>query len=239
MDNNGNGRRISERSLENLKLGAPARYQGKIRRNTTLLPETIAWLDAYGNASFLIDELVACAKKGKLSFSNHAHNEVGSNHAYNKTKSHHAHNETKSHHAHNEVESNHAHDGELTKLAQEIGHLKEEVASHRKAAVQREADFDRCVEQKIRVERELALERSQLAFLDEQHAELVRQKVEWVESLKSQPVSQKAIALLQDAITPKAKGGSYAANNATGLKKLVEQALVLLTKDVNLAAADD
>jgi hypothetical protein len=38
-----------------------------------------------------------------------------------------------------------------------------------------------------------------------------------------------AIALLKEAITPKAKGGSYAANNATGMKKLVEQALALLT----------
>lgn len=37
-----------------------------------------------------------------------------------------------------------------------------------------------------------------------------------------------AIALLQGAITPKGKGGSYAANNATGLKRLVEQALALL-----------
>ncbi len=36
------------------------------------------------------------------------------------------------------------------------------------------------------------------------------------------------MTLLQSAITPKTKGGSYAANNATGLKKLVEQALSLL-----------
>ncbi len=41
----------------------------------------------------------------------------------------------------------------------------------------------------------------------------------------------KAIALLQNAITPRAKGGSYAANNATGLKKLVEQALALLAAE--------
>ena len=32
----------------------------------------------------------------------------------------------------------------------------------------------------------------------------------------------KAITLLQNAITPKSKGGSYAANNATGIKRLVE-----------------
>lgn len=40
----------------------------------------------------------------------------------------------------------------------------------------------------------------------------------------------KARALLQNAIVPKSKGGSYAANNAAGVKKLVEQALELLTK---------
>jgi hypothetical protein len=39
---------------------------------------------------------------------------------------------------------------------------------------------------------------------------------------------EKALALLQSAITPKSKGGSYAANNATGIKRLVEQALALL-----------
>lgn len=38
-----------------------------------------------------------------------------------------------------------------------------------------------------------------------------------------------ARALLQNAITPKSKGGSYAANNATGIKRLVEQAGALLT----------
>jgi len=41
----------------------------------------------------------------------------------------------------------------------------------------------------------------------------------------------KAIALLQNAITPRAKGGSYAANNATGIKRLVEQALALLAAE--------
>ena len=41
----------------------------------------------------------------------------------------------------------------------------------------------------------------------------------------------KALALLQKAITPKSKGGSYAANNATGIKRLVEQALALLAAE--------
>lgn len=58
---------------------------------------------------------------------------------------------------------------------------------------------------------------------------------EEMEQMRSQPITvaanPAAIALLQKAITPKSKGGSYAANNATGLKRLVEQALDLLTTD--------
>ena len=38
-----------------------------------------------------------------------------------------------------------------------------------------------------------------------------------------------ALKLLRQAITHKAKGGSYAANNATGIKRLVEQAIELLS----------
>lgn len=55
-------RQMNDRSLENLKLGAQARYQGKIRRNTTLLPETIAWLEGQGNLSAAIDRLVDNAR---------------------------------------------------------------------------------------------------------------------------------------------------------------------------------
>lgn len=62
----GKDRRISERSLENLKLGAEARYQGKERHNFTVLPETLEWLKKGGNASRRIDELVAAAKSGEL-----------------------------------------------------------------------------------------------------------------------------------------------------------------------------
>jgi len=36
------------------------------------------------------------------------------------------------------------------------------------------------------------------------------------------------VALLKKAVTPKSQGGSYAANNATTLRQLVQQALVLL-----------
>lgn len=65
-------RRISERSLENLKLGAQARYQGKVRQNFTILPQTLEWLKKGGNASQRVDELVAAAKNGELK-SNYTH----------------------------------------------------------------------------------------------------------------------------------------------------------------------
>ena len=88
-------RRINERSLENLKLGAASRRQGKVRRNTTLLPETIEWLEEQGNVSEMIDQLVAAAKSASFSEqngqSNHTHNSIDqqtepsgvSNHTHN------------------------------------------------------------------------------------------------------------------------------------------------------------
>lgn len=66
-------RQMNERSLENLKLGAQARSQGKIRRNTTLLPETIAWLEGQGGVSQTIERLVADIKNGQ---SNNTHNQI-------------------------------------------------------------------------------------------------------------------------------------------------------------------
>lgn len=66
----GKERRISDRSLENLKLGAAARYQGKIRQNVTILPETLQWLKCSGNASGMIDDLVAIARNGGLKSDN-------------------------------------------------------------------------------------------------------------------------------------------------------------------------
>ena len=68
-------RRINERSLENLKLGAQARYQGKIRQNVSILPETLEWLKCSGNASGMIDDLVAAARNGGLK-SNHTHDQI-------------------------------------------------------------------------------------------------------------------------------------------------------------------
>lgn len=82
---NGNGKRqLNPRSLENLKLGAEARNQNKVRRNTTLLPETIQWLEERGNASLLIDSLVASARNGSLKFnSDDAHKQNSSDYAHN------------------------------------------------------------------------------------------------------------------------------------------------------------
>ena len=50
-----------------------------------------------------------------------------------------------------------------------------------------------------------------------------------LEQIKSNQAQ--ARALLQNAITPRQRGGNYAANNATGIKRLVEQALTLLRSE--------
>lgn len=63
-------RRVSDRSLENLKLGAITRKKDKERHNFTLLPESVKWLKATGNASDTIDALVEAAKSGGLSSKN-------------------------------------------------------------------------------------------------------------------------------------------------------------------------
>ena len=65
-DRNGKERILDERSLENLKLGSIFRDQGKQRFNTTLRPETIAWLKRGGNASQRIEDLVDAARSGYL-----------------------------------------------------------------------------------------------------------------------------------------------------------------------------
>ena len=59
-----------------------------------------------------------------------------------------------------------------------------------------------------------------------QSIELTQDNEADLSRLKAKQLS--AISLLQNAITSKSKGGSYAANNATGIKRLVEQALALL-----------
>lgn len=69
---------MNERSLENLKLGAVSRYQGKLRQNFSILPQTLEWLKKAGNASSRIDELVAAAKSGELQ-SNYTQNRIQEN----------------------------------------------------------------------------------------------------------------------------------------------------------------
>lgn len=60
------GRGTSQNSLDNLKMGAIARRQGKKRVTVTLLPSTINWLDRTGNRSEMIDEIVRLILKGEL-----------------------------------------------------------------------------------------------------------------------------------------------------------------------------
>jgi hypothetical protein len=58
-------RQLNPNSLANLN--PKARYKGKVRRNTTLLEETISWLERIGgNVSQGIEDLVAAAKAGNL-----------------------------------------------------------------------------------------------------------------------------------------------------------------------------
>lgn len=64
---------------------------------------------------------------------------------------------------------------------------------------------------------------------DGQPVDLTQDNKAELERIKAKQAQ--AIALLQNAITPKSKGGSYAANNATGIKRLVEQALALLRSE--------
>ncbi|QHG21085.1 hypothetical protein [Nostoc sp. ATCC 53789] len=62
-------RKISQASLENLKLGAIARRKGKVRVTLSLLPTTIQWLkkhDANGNMSECVDEIVRRIVAGEL-----------------------------------------------------------------------------------------------------------------------------------------------------------------------------
>ncbi len=59
--------------------------------------------------------------------------------------------------------------------------------------------------------------------------ELTQDNIAELQQIKASQAQ--ARALLQNAITPKSKGGSYAANNATGIKRLVEQALALLRSE--------
>lgn len=58
-------------SLENLESGPSSRTQAKTRLNVTVLPGTSNWLKGRGNASQMIDELVAAAIDGKIKTADH------------------------------------------------------------------------------------------------------------------------------------------------------------------------
>jgi hypothetical protein len=67
MHTNGNTiMTVNPKSLANLN--PKARYMGKQRFNTTLRPETIAWLQSGGNASQRIEDLVTAAQNKELKF---------------------------------------------------------------------------------------------------------------------------------------------------------------------------
>lgn len=74
-------RQVSERSLENLKLGADSRRLGKVRHNFTILPATAEWLKATGNASDAIDGLIGDFRNGKLASKN-THDEKKDNQVF-------------------------------------------------------------------------------------------------------------------------------------------------------------
>lgn len=59
-------RKINPKSLENLKKGAEARNQDKVRCTVTLLPQTKQWLARGGNISGRIDEVVGKILEGQL-----------------------------------------------------------------------------------------------------------------------------------------------------------------------------
>lgn len=59
-------KKVNPKSLENLKLGADSRRQGKIRCTVTILPQTKEWLSSGGNLSGRIDEVVARILAGQL-----------------------------------------------------------------------------------------------------------------------------------------------------------------------------
>lgn len=59
-------RKMHENSLANLRLGAAASYQGKIKCTFSILPGTKDWLSQRGNASKYIDVIVEKLVKGEL-----------------------------------------------------------------------------------------------------------------------------------------------------------------------------
>lgn len=76
IDKNGKIRLSKSQSVANLASEAAARAQTKTRLNVTVLPQTSNWLKERGNASQMIDELVAAAIDVNLSPTDHLSQQV-------------------------------------------------------------------------------------------------------------------------------------------------------------------
>jgi len=63
-------------SIENVASEASSRAQAKTRLNVTVLPKTSNWLKERGNASQMIDELVASAIDGNLNPAEHLSQQI-------------------------------------------------------------------------------------------------------------------------------------------------------------------
>ena len=212
-------RQVSDRSLENLKLGAQSRYQGKLRHNFTVLPETVQWLKGTGNASDAIDSLVEAAKKGNF-FSNNTHErkdeEVATSDNVYKQKI-------------KELEVN------LEEMQLELSKTRlqlKEAAKSSEQCVLLERENKHLQQQASDLRDHAQKVSCQLPALEDE-VELLRSEIE---HLKNQPTAtggsdsnQEVINLLKQAIIPKSKGGEYLANNAKGLRTVVEQVLKKLT----------
>lgn len=212
-------RQVSDRSLENLKLGAQSRYQGKLRHNFTVLPETVQWLKGTGNASDAIDCLVEAAKKGNF-FSKDTHE-------WKEDKA---------------TTSSNVYEQKISELEVSLEEIQLELSKTRLQLKEATESNEQCVllekenkhlQQQVSDLRDYAQKVScQLPALEDE-VELLRSEIE---HLKNQPIAtggsvsnQEVINLLKQAIIPKSKGGEYLANNAKGLKTVVEQALKKLT----------
>lgn len=71
IDENGKIKLSNAGSLTNLELETPSHAQRKMRLNVTVLPSTSTWLKQQGNASKLIDDLVAQAIAGDFKPTDH------------------------------------------------------------------------------------------------------------------------------------------------------------------------
>ena len=76
IDENGKIKLFKSGSLKTLALETPSHAQRKMRLNVTVLPSTSNWLKQQGNASKLIDDLVAQAIAGDFKPTDHPSEEL-------------------------------------------------------------------------------------------------------------------------------------------------------------------